>query len=1045
MLQVPGNRDRASSLCLSDDGKPSMLKPHPPPGKRISRVPTSLGRREILGLVSKLDTPDPEEILDDEALFSRLQKLFDRKQEEEDSGLPIDEFKDAIRKTVGRNSTKDEIELLFMKVDANCDGQVDWEEYVTYNLLEYKEKTIMMEMLRERPFPNEIREIESRHRDVIIKILFYPSIHKTGSKNCQVDQKSGKYVTLSKEGMLGLWTLKMRNITYHSVNHYSNRNTHPWFTDMVAMYNVNMIAVTTTDRDITIFDLNSKKLTMRYYVTGFENCITAMDYWVDQTDLNIALLLLGDTSGNIISINYDTCLRGGPFGVEQGKKTCKKMSYLEIAKGFVLGVKSQKVTGVHEDWVNKVMYLPGIQCFLSSCQGPKTGLFFGDFTGKKSHVYFNVNKGVLTFDYSQLLNIIVTGGMDYMLRVWNPYVNTKSIMLLKGHTKPVNHVIINETKNQVISIDKGRSLRVYDLRDQSCLQQISGRIIKFANYPISAVNFQPRMRTILLAANRIIMLEKREEEEMTAEVVTHSKPVVSALYSSVFNSVVTACQESVVSIWDSNTGDKLMQFVNAHSAMERGVQIPVEITTMCFDFNGRRLLTGARNGTIHVWNYNNGSLMQKFELPDNSPVTGIVADKLNFYVTGWGKAVHIYIDGESEEHRKNWKVHHKEDVLCIAAMYPNMIATGGYDGDVVIWSRDTGQMYCRLNASESSKPVGEYSAHRKKLMKQMGKSETNTPVEPSSSTDYETPSPQNVSNWSKRRVKLVGTIGLFGGKIRARSTEIESPKEACEHPLLLALDNSYEANSSTKYTRSEYDNICKKYESAVEKIVCLQSREPHHKDTAIIVTSGAEGWIRFWSMHHQGGLLGQFNGAHRLGESIITITTDAHNNYLVTGDTQGYVKIWDIKEYCVSKKLTLLERKKNIENLKKKFTFFRVECFNTTKHKFSVTENLKNVFASRPPPTSSEPGRTLRYPILANSFRAHTRSIHSVELVSERDILITASSDCSVRLWTVSGQYIGTFGGEKWKHLPKVVTNDYFLSQVFFSNRRIYPSFIIIL
>lgn len=37
---------------------------------------------------------------------------------------------------------------------------------------------------------------------------------------------------------------------------------------------------------------------------------------------------------------------------------------------------------------------------------------------------FKVYKGVKTFDYSKDTNIIVTGGMDRIVRIWNPYVPT---------------------------------------------------------------------------------------------------------------------------------------------------------------------------------------------------------------------------------------------------------------------------------------------------------------------------------------------------------------------------------------------------------------------------------------------------------------------------------------------------------------------------------------------------------------------------------------------------------------------------------------------
>ncbi|XP_060578286.1 WD repeat-containing protein on Y chromosome-like isoform X2 [Ruditapes philippinarum] len=944
----------------------------------------------------------------------------------EKTGLDIDEFKEAMQKTVGRNNTQEEIEILFMKVDANCDGVVDWEEFVTYNLLEYKEKTLMMEMLREKPFPNDTREIDSRHRDIIVKILFYPNVRKSGAVSSKICYKSGKYVTLSKEGVIGLWSLSMRNLKYYNANQYQNRKTQSWFTDMVAMHNVNMLALTSTDRDITIFDLTGKKFTMRYYLTGFESCITAMDYWVNPNDMNFAILIFGDTAGSVSSMRFDSVLRGGPFGATSAKKnTCKRVSFPEIMKGFVLGVKAYKMSNIHEDWVNKVLYLPEIDSFLSSCQCPQTALFFGDFAGKKKRMYFKVNKGVLSFDYSHSLNIIVTGGMDYMLRVWNPYVNNKCIVLLKGHTKPVNHVVINGTRHQVISIDKGRSIRVFDLRDQACLQHISGRMIKCEPFPITAVFYNAATRTLLIAANQIVMLEKREEEEGFSETVSHNKPIVAAMYSKVFGSVVSACQESVVSIWDTNSGVKMMQFVNAHSRIERGVMVPVEITALCFDQNGRRLVTGARNGTVHVWNFNNGSLMQNFSLPDSSDVTGLVCTQHSIYVSGWGKMVYIYVDGSGEEHRKNWKMQHKEDILSIADMPPNMMVTGSYDGEIVIWSRETGQVNCRLNACISVKPITEGGQARRHGSV---KEQNVIPTTQSGTFDHV----ESTHKWLKGKAKLSRAGLLFSKKSGEFAKQDSSDEEdECKHPLLPALHpDSFNCEGDSQFSRNEYDGVCKSYESAVEKIIFLDTREPSHKETANIVTSGAEGWIRFWSIHHEGGLLGQFNAAHRLGESVFTIKSDTEDNYLFTGDTEGYVKIWDIRDYCKSKKMNSAERKAHYEFLRRKFTFFRAECHQESKQLYTVPSYLKNVFASRPPPESSNPKRTLKYPMLVNSFRAHMRSINSVDYVTDRELLITGSADCSIRIWTVNGQFIGTFGGEKWPTLPNIVTNEYFLSQI---------------
>lgn len=41
----------------------------------------------------------------------------------------------------------------------------------------------------------------------------------------------------------------------------------------------------------------------------------------------------------------------------------------------------------------------------------------------------------------------------------------------------------------------------------------------------------------------------------------------------------------------------------------------------------------------------------------------------------------------------------------------------------------------------------------------------------------------------------------------------------------------------------------------------------------------------------QGGLLGQFVGAHHDGSTVFSMATDEKNKVLLTGDTSGYVKV----------------------------------------------------------------------------------------------------------------------------------------------------------
>ena len=48
-------------------------------------------------------------------------------------------------------------------------------------------------------------------------------------------------------------------------------------------------------------------------------------------------------------------------------------------------------------------------------------------------------------------------------------------------------------------------------------------------------------------------------------------------------------------------------------------------------------------------------------------------------------------------------------------------------------------------------------------------------------------------------------------------------------------------------------------------------------------------------------------------------------------------------------------------------------------------------------------------------WRAHTGTVTCMDLVVSSQVVITSSDDCTVRIWTFEGEYIGTFGQtEPW-------------------------------
>jgi len=96
------------------------------------------------------------------------------------------------------------------------------------------------------------------------------------------------------------------------------------------------------------------------------------------------------------------------------------------------------------------------------------------------HTYAVVSEAVTnstTFPYSNKLNLIVTGGQDALVRVWNPYVTKKPISILRGHQSPVTQVNIVEEylSENPVTQSEDRSLNFPDLGKTSmdiCIDRV---------------------------------------------------------------------------------------------------------------------------------------------------------------------------------------------------------------------------------------------------------------------------------------------------------------------------------------------------------------------------------------------------------------------------------------------------------------------------------------------------------------------------------------------------------------------------------------------
>lgn len=160
-----------------------------------------------------------------------------------------------------------------------------------------------------------------------------------------------------------------------------------------------------------------------------------------------------------------------------------------------------------------------------------------------------------------------------------------------------------------------QELRIWDISTHHCLKTIllqfpclkPGRIPEHGNFPFLLMSpplpDETQSHLVVGCKDYLAVLSLaetrrggggwlRNEGRETGTEIQCAASLACALYNPTLRQVVTGHVDSSVSVWDVETGRRRLHISNAHGEEE--------LTCMTLDSSHRRLITGARNGTIKV-------------------------------------------------------------------------------------------------------------------------------------------------------------------------------------------------------------------------------------------------------------------------------------------------------------------------------------------------------------------------------------------------------------------------------------------------------------
>ncbi|XP_074844739.1 WD repeat-containing protein 64 [Carettochelys insculpta] len=585
--------------------------------------------------------------------------------------IDYDKFYEAVQALFGPEVKDQDVKAVFRKISNNPDGRIEWCEIFGYYIVEgdalaaqLDEENMVFLVSRRQ----QITKAGVKRRDVIKCIAKVP----------QLDFM----VTASQKGTLTIFNSQMRVLSSTNITDSS------WITGCDYLTQLKRV-VAVTERTVIIWDYKSQGSCQDncFIIKPMEHCllcVCTVNLGDQQAKDDI---LMGDDGGHV---NLFT-VTSEDFGLKQSK--AKKKSQLQILDSRKFKNIKRKL---HDDWVVKVKFISALNCFGSCSLDSVHSFILDDLKRLEDNLpvrEFSVPRGVNAFTYCGKANVIVTGGDDKVLRLWHPNINTKPVGKLLGHLFSIMEIVTNEKDQHIISLSSAKVFRVWDIQTLSLLQVFHDSQGKPGEMQIYAMVFDNKHGTLITGSSVIDIYPLTRMIQDTKQVPqTHERNINVLAYNRAFHQVLTVCAESVVKVWELESGHQVYQIEDAHGPN-------IEVTCAAIDKNGFHLATGACDGTLKIWDFGSGQEVKVLPIAKDSKddeqwllqLVYLKASESQHVILALERSgkIKIFQDNEGEPHLTlTWELPDvislilQENLVMSVLLKPNARKTNGFFPDV---------------------------------------------------------------------------------------------------------------------------------------------------------------------------------------------------------------------------------------------------------------------------------------------------------------------------------------------------------------------------
>lgn len=159
-------------------------------------------------------------------------------------------------------------------------------------------------------------------------------------------------------------------------------------------------------------------------------------------------------------------------------------------------------------------------------------------------------------DFSNSRHVIVTGSLDCLIRVWNPFVPKKPSFVLAGHTNAVIQLLLlGEEGKKLFSLDKAKCIKIWNMHTQDCMQTLLTLPADLGERAEISTIYQPETKEVVVCSMKIaVVVVFGEQDAQETDGYTHTEAVSVILYNPLFKVLISCGLESSIISWDPFTG-----------------------------------------------------------------------------------------------------------------------------------------------------------------------------------------------------------------------------------------------------------------------------------------------------------------------------------------------------------------------------------------------------------------------------------------------------------------------------------------------------------